>query len=230
MGVSFIFGGRNYQPSADKRVSQHNKEMMKFVFYGLFLCATPSLFAFTEVGVEFSRDRLKYGDTKQNRRTTDTYSGTLAFYLFSYTAIEGYYSKISQTTEESYQTSITGSTLIIEGLLNEVETDVYGVGIRQAFAHPKARLRPLISFGYAKQKVHQKTTYTVRNSLDNSQVQFSNTSNPQKSDSSYASFSLQLKLTQMFSVSASVRSVFPSFEFARANENIRYSFGLTCAF
>lgn len=201
-----------------------NKCFKLLIFFSLF---SVEAMAFTELSVEGSYSKKVFGSNRQNDLINQTYSGTIAFYLFSYTAIEFNYMKSDEETTERTEIETTEESVIFKGYTTNVENEVMGVGIRQALAGRKSAIRPLISIGYAKQKVSDSTEYRYELESTGQQIRLKSATNTVTSDSVFGSFSLQFNLTQRMKVSASVRTVFPAFDFEQAQDYLKYTLGLT---
>jgi hypothetical protein len=192
----------------------------------LFLFASQAM-AFTELSVEGSYSNKVFGSSRQNDQITKTYSGSVAFYLFAYTAIEFNYMESEEETIERTELSTSEDSVIFKGYRTVVKNTVRGIGIRQAFASRKSRIRPLISLGYARQKVQDSTQYTYELISTGQEIKLKSPTNKFESDSVFASLSIQFRLTAAMSLSTSIRTVFPAFEFDQARDYQKYTIGLT---
>lgn len=186
--------------------------------------------AFTELSFEFSYDKQVYGNQKQNKQTSRDYFVSVAFYLFEYTAIELNASQGEEETLENNVIPVTGTDVSIIGLSTRVQSKTYGLGIRQSFAKRGAFLRPMISLGYANQRLTDQTTFTFRDNSTGVVQSFKDPENKERSDSVFASFALQLQLTKLLSIKGSVQSVFPAFEFDRISDDLKYTAGFSWIF
>ncbi len=200
-----------------------------FFTFGCLLLGIKS-FAFSELTAEFGYGRHVYGTHDQNTELSRTYSGSLAQYFFETTALEFNYSYDSEVTTENDTVSISGTGYSIVSMQNTVNTTVYGIGLKQALAGRKAFIRPVFSFGYAKQFLESWTDYTFQN--DTTKSRFTTKQGPYKgrSDSAFAAFSLQLKMTETFSLEGTIKTVFPAFKTGLAKNNIKYTAGFTWFF
>lgn len=183
--------------------------------------------AFTEISVEGSYSNKVFGSSRQNDQITQTYSGSIAFYLFSNTAIEFNYMESQTETIERTELATSEDSVIFKGYKTNVRNIVRGIGIRQAFAGRNARIRPLISLGYAKQKVRDSTQYTYELISTGQQIKLKSPTNEFEDDSVFGSLSIQFRLTKTMSLSTSIRTVFPAFEFDQARDYQKYTIGLT---
>jgi len=182
-----------------------------------------------EIALDFGYDRQIYGLKRQNSNVTRTYSAGLSTYIFDYTAIDFNASKSQDiTTENERYTVATGIDLI--GQQNRVSTTVYGVGLKQMFASRSAWLIPGISLGYARQFVEYQSDLTIENTSTSAKTTISGGTTSQKIDSVFGTFSLQFKMTERLSLKASVKTLFPAFEFNKARDNIKYAIGFSWIF
>ena len=186
--------------------------------------------AFTELSFEFGYDKQVYGSQKQNKQTSRDYSVSVAFYVFEYTAIEVNASQGEEETLENNTIPVSGTDVSVISLSTKVESQTYGIGVRQIFAPREAIIRPMFSLGYASQELKDRTTFTFRNNTTGVVDRFSDPQNKERSDSVFASFALQLKLTKLFSIKGSVQSVFPAFEFDRITDDLKYTAGFSWIF
>lgn len=183
-----------------------------------------------ELGFDFGYDRQIYGSDRENKIVDRVYSGSLAWYIFSTTAIEINYSLDQQITTQNTDVAIQGSTLTMTESQNRVETEVYGIGIRQGLLPPSFRLRPMISIGYARQFVKDTTDYSFKNSANGQEISFSDGPYKRRDDSVFAGFILQWQLTKMLAIKGSVRTVFPAFQYNSARDNLKYLVGFSWFF
>ncbi|MGB0455176.1 MAG: hypothetical protein ACPGJV_15820 [Bacteriovoracaceae bacterium] len=198
-------------------------------FLGSLLISLNSL-AFTELNLEGNFSEKKYGDNKQNKEKSTTYSASLAFYLFEYTALEFNYVTSEEETVEKTELLSTDNSLTFLGYTNTVNNEILGIGIRQALAGQKAAIRPLISIGYAKQVVTDRSDYRYRIESSGEEITLSSPKSKVEDNSVFGTFSLQFRLTKMSSLSMSVKTVFPAFEFSRAQEYLKYTLGISMIF
>lgn len=195
-----------------------------FLFFG------PKAYALYELGFDFNYNRQVYGLDQKNKLTNRAYMGSLALYLFTSTAIEINYSDSLRKTIENNSVPISGSTFNVTSVENNVNTRVYGLGIRQALLPSRFRLRPLISLGYARRFTYDSTTYNFYDNSTGRNILYTEGPYKMRDDSVFAAFILQLKLGQAFSIKGSVRTVFPAFQTSRAKDYIEYMAGLSWFF
>ncbi len=186
-------------------------------------------FALFELSGEFGYKTQAYGSARENDITERTYSSSLAMYLFETTALEVNYSYSTSITNEHNRIAVTGTTVNIIGMVNTVESEVFGLGLRQLFASRKSVLRPMLSMGYAKQFVVDYTDITIEDSTG-AVAELRTAQSRSKSDSVFASFSLELRLIKHMALRGSVQTVFPAFEFDKMKDYQKYTAGFTWIF
>lgn len=184
---------------------------------------------FYELSGNFAYDKTVYGSQRQNKLVSRTYSGSVAIYLFMSTALELNYSQSEDIQTDNTNTEIV-SGVRIKSTQNLVGTEVYGVGLRQRLAGKGAWLRPLISFGYAKQFKDSSTEYTILDETSGATTVINVDNGRSRVDSAFGTFTLQIRLTKTFSINGSVRTVFKAFEFDQAQDNMKYAAGFSWFF
>lgn len=204
--------------------------MLRLIVIVISFIFSATAFGFTEISLEGSMSQRVFGSSRQNDQTKKTFSGSVAFYLFSLTAIEVNYTQSEEETIERTELSTSEDSVTFKGYKTNVVNTVTGLGIRQAFAGRNAAIRPLLSLGYAKQKVKDSTQYTYELISTGQEIKLKSPTNTFEDDSVFASFSIQFRLTKTMSLSTSVRTVFPAFEFEEARNFLRYTVGLTWLF
>lgn len=202
----------------------------KILFFFCVFFSTENAFALFEMTGEFGYKTQVYGNDRANDLTERVYSGSIAMYLFERTALELNYSYSDTITDEHQSIPITGTNVNIVGMVNTVETTVYGIGIRQLFADRKAFLRPLLSLGYAKQFTEDYTDITIQNDGGGPITLLRSDESKYQNDSVFASFSLELRLARFLALRGSVHTVFPAFEFDKIRDYQRYTAGFTWIF
>lgn len=200
--------------------------MMKRIVLITALFATLSTQALVEINGEYGLSTQKYGVSRDNEIEATTIGGAVALYLFDSSAIELNYSQTETVTTETDVLSID-STYDLIGQENKVLVYSYGIGIRQAFASRKARFKPSISIGYARQFIKDSTSATFRNNDTGSVFLINGGNSRTRDDSVFGSFNLELRLTQTVSLRGSVKTIFRAFDFDRAQDNVRYLVGFS---
>jgi hypothetical protein len=182
-----------------------------------------------ELSGDFGYDRTVYGADRENRITSRSYSAGLSAYVFDYTAIDLNASRTNDITSVNTRDNV-GTNLDIVGRQDRVESNVFGIGIKQMFAPRTARLIPGISVGYAKQFQEYSSDITAENTVSKVRATFYGGAAKQRIDSVFASFSLQLRMTERLSLRASARTLFPAFDLDKARDTVKYSAGFAWIF
>lgn len=203
---------------------------LRIIFSLIILLAANPAHALFELTGEFGYKTQVYGNDRQNDITERIYSSSVAVYLFEQTALELNYSYSDTITDEHQDIPITGTDVNIVGVVNTVESEVFGIGIRQLFANRKAMLRPLMSLGYAKQFTVDYTDITIQDADGGPTTLLRAEQSKNQSDSVFASFSLELRLMRFLALRGSVHTVFPAFEFDKMKDYQRYTAGFTWIF
>ena len=200
---------------------------LKTIFFLTILFISSNSYALMEMGVDYSYSRKVYGSNRENNTKSTTYSGSWAIYFLTLTALELSFGQTEETTVEKSSIAIDGSTITVTGFKTIVDSKMFGIGIKQALGPKKARLRPAISIGYARQFVEDKTFINYSDSASGISGSLQDSESSARYDSVQASFSLQFFLSQRFSLKGSVRTIFPAFDFDKASDDLRYSIGLS---
>jgi hypothetical protein len=197
------------------------------LFMAIFVLSCSNAFALMELSGSFSYDRTVYGADRQNKAIDRTWRGTLAFFLYNFTAIELNYSLNDETITENETIPIEGYNLNLISTQSKVNNEVFGCGIRQVFAGKNAFIKPSLSIGYAKQFITSTSTATYQDTSDSSVFSFS--ANPSKGrvDSVFGTFTLQFQLTGRFSIKGSVDTLFPANDINQAKDNLKFSAGFS---
>jgi len=193
--------------------------------FSIFLYSQSS-FALIELNGEYGLSTQKYGADRSNNIEATTIGGSVALYLFNLTAIELNYSQTETVTTENNTLRIN-DTFDLISQENNVLVYSYGIGIRQAFASRKARFRPSMSIGYARQFIRDTTEATFRDNDTGQTFSISDDVSKLRDDSVFGSFNLELKLTQTISLRGSVKTIFKAFDFDKAKDNVQYTVGFS---
>lgn len=199
----------------------------KIVFLLTILFLSSNSYALMEMGVDYGHSRKVYGSNRENNTKSTTYSGSWAIYFLTLTALEFSFGQTEETTVEKSSIPIDSSTITVTGFKTIVNSKMFGIGIKQALGPKKARLRPAISIGYARQFIEDKTFINYSDSSNGSTGSIQDSESKSRYDSVMASFSLQFFLSQRFSLKGSVRTIFPAFNFDQAGDDIKYTIGLS---
>ena len=184
-------------------------------------------YGYTELDLDFGYDKQVYGSDRENFQYSRVYSASLAWYWTEYMAIELSFGHGKQFTYESQSYEITGTTLSILGHENSGIDQNFSIGVRQAFSKRGAFIRPILSFGYAKQEITDTTKYTIIDSSTSVSATISEAPQLLENDSVFGSFALSIRITKRFAIKTSVQTVFPAFEFDKAKDDIKYSAGIS---
>jgi uncharacterized protein YhjY with autotransporter beta-barrel domain len=194
-----------------------------------FLILPFKAFSSIELGFDFGYDKQIYGAQRQNNLVSRNYSGGMSFYLFDLTAVDLNASTTDDTTSQNDRYTVaTGIDVIAQQ--NRMKSEVYGLGIKQMLAGRGALLTPIVSVGYAREFVTSSGDITVENTTSKVKTVYNLTETKQRYNSVFGSFILQLKLTERFSLKASVKTLFPAFEFNKARDNVKFSAGFSWIF
>jgi len=194
------------------------------------LLISANLTAMTELGFDFGYSKQVYGYQKQNSTRERTYTGSMALYFLTLTAIEFNYSNSKEITTDNTVVKITGSDYSIMGYQNTIDTNVYGIGLRQSLVGGKSRIRPLISLGYAKQFIKDSTNMTYRNDVTNLGGVVLGNPSKKRQDSVFATFALKFIIGKGLNLQGSVKTVFPAFKMGLAKDYVKYTVGFTWMF
>lgn len=187
--------------------------------------------AYTEVGGSFGYDREIYGSQRENKLTTRSYGGTLAIYFLQATALEFNYTESVRQTKEHTTYSIEDvANVSVIGNNSNMETKIYGIGLRQAFADRGARFRPMISLGYAKQFVESSGDTYYRLESTKQVIRVYQTKTKTRIDSVFGAFQLGIAIYGGLSLNTSIRTYIKAFEFNRAQDNLKFMVGLSWMF
>ena len=206
--------------------------IMKKAFSTIFLSTiflamlSSPAFALFEVSGDYGVKTQVYGTNRDSEIETTTVGASLALYLFKMTAIELNYNESETITDERYVISIDDSYDLTRQK-NTVNIYSYGIGIRQAFASRKSRFRPSISLGYARQFTKDSTIAYFKNMSTGQEFSYTDAVEKYRYDSVFGSFHLELMLTRVFSIRASLKTIFKAFEFNRAQDNLQYMIGFS---
>lgn len=203
--------------------------MKKILILLCLLIPTLSFGLVHEIASEFSYDKKIYGLSRENSNVNRTYGGAFSTYILDYTAIDLNFAYSQDISTENTRYSVTNGIDVV-GQQNRLKTHVFGIGIKQIFAPRTARLIPGVSVGYAKEFVNYQSDLTVEDVPTGTRVTIGQGEVKMRQDSVFGTFSLQLRLTNKFSIRGSVRTLFPAFEFNKARDNLKYSAGFSWVF
>ncbi|MCB9093909.1 MAG: hypothetical protein H6621_02480 [Halobacteriovoraceae bacterium] len=204
------------------------KVLYSVIYLFTFFIITPNLYALVDLSAEYGLSKSIYGEDEQNNLENKTYTGTLAWYVFSTTALEINYSRSDSQSTQNF--TDPGTSLWVSKIDSYITTHSMGVGIRQLLAPVKSSIRPLISLGYAKEIKSYETEYIVIDDTNNSTITVTEDPADEETDSAFATFALEIRLSDHLSLKGSMMSVFPAFEFDKMENNLRYLAGISIYF
>ena len=199
------------------------------ILYIIILILPLKALAFFEFDFDFGYDKQIYGVSRQNSVVSRNYSAGISSYLFDLTALDLNASSTQDITSQNDRYTVATAVDVVSQQ-NRVQTNVFGVGLKQMLAGRGARVTPIISAGYAREFVTSSGDITVENTNSLTRTRFNLTENKQRYNSVFGSFILQIKLTESFSLKGSVKTLFPAFEFNKAKNNIKYLVGFAWIF
>lgn len=201
---------------------------IKILFLFIFIFPFKSIAGTYELDFDFGYDRQIYGANRENSVVSRNYSGGVSVYLFDLTALDLNVSYNNDIDSQNDRVTVgPGWDLVAQQ--NRIKTNVYSIGVKQMLAGRGSRLVPVISAGYAREFVTSSSDWTVQNTVTGAQeVIFKNSK--QRYNSAFGAFTLQLKLTERFSLKGSVKTIIPDFEFSKARDNLKYLVGFAWIF
>ncbi len=194
------------------------KKNLYFILF--FLSFSNSYAAYYDLSFSYAYESQIYGKDRNNSVISKTYSGSVTVYLFELLGIEINYSQGQEITSQPFNTSNLSSV----GYTNKIQSHIFGLGLRQAFASRKSLVRPSLSIGYARQISESSSTFTYWNPYSASLESLLEELPKTDEHSVFATLSLQLKLQ------GSVKTIFEAFEFNKAKDNLKYLVGVSWFF
>jgi hypothetical protein len=192
-----------------------------------------NVFSYVDLGLNYGYSKQILGEDEKNISISESTSGSWAWYLWEYTAIELNYTVINETLTDLHEQVVQlneSNKVIITETTNKIRTTVQGAGIRQALASRKAFLVPMISFGTAKQISQGTSFYKYRVNEETEEYEVENERDAIVVDSGFVSLMLRFTLTQNFGITLSGKTVFPAEDTSKAKNNISYQAGLSWVF
>ena len=201
-----------------------------FLFIVLLILPLKAIAAF-EFDFDFGYDKQIYGASRQNSVVSRNYSVGISSYLFDLTALDLNVSKNEDVTSQNDRYTVsTINNIDVVGQTNNVQTNVFGIGLKQMLAGRGARITPIISAGYAREFVTSSGDITIEDSVTLARTSILSAETKQRYNSVFGSFILQIKLTESFSLKGSVKTLFPAFDFSKARDNLKYLVGFAWMF
>ncbi|MBF0301039.1 MAG: hypothetical protein HQK51_20185 [Oligoflexia bacterium] len=176
----------------------------------------------------YSYSKQTYGEDKHNSVKSTTYSTSIAVYLLQYTGLELNYTYTRDLINENDRYLLSNGISIVS-VENELNTKIYGAGIRQVLAPLTFFIIPAISIGYARQIQTGGTTYTFEDSYGDRATTYS-TRPVAQSDNVFATFVIKIRATRYFTLNGSVKTVFKPFRFSEIEDYLKYEAGFSLLF
>ena len=183
-----------------------------------------------ELSFEGGYEREVYGPDRENNSVERTYSSSLAWYLWETTALEFNYSFVQNVVTEHDEIQYPDYDIAVIGTQSRVEYNIYGIGLRQVLSSPRARFRPMLSIGYAREMIKSYRDITYKQLSTSETAIVSDGPDKLREDSLFGTFILQYYLTRNASLKISVKTTFPAFKFGQARDNIKYLAGFSWMF
>ena len=201
-----------------------------FLFILILILPLKAIAAF-EFDFDFGYDKQIYGASRQNSVVSRNYSVGVSSYLFDLTALDLNVSKNEDVNSQNDRYTVSSiNNIDVVGQQNTVQTNVFGIGLKQMLAGRGARITPIISAGYAREFVTSSGDITIENTGTLARLSIPLTETKQRYNSVFGSFILQIKLTESFSLKGSVKTLFPAFDFSKARDNLKYLVGFAWIF
>lgn len=210
---------------------------MKFLVFIFFISSHAYSYVDFNLGYTYSIKKIDGVVTDTNpepgsaKATSTGYQVNWAWFMWEYTALELNYSATTQRLLDDREVSTldaNGDPLTITEQDSTVVTEVSGVGIRQAFADRKASIIPSIAIGYAQYTTSGSTKYKL--DINGVVVNFESEQDKEVFSSSYVTFSLRFRITQLIGLTLAAKAVMPDFETTEASNNMTYSAGFSWVF
>lgn len=186
------------------------------------------LWAATELDLNYSLERKTYGENSENKVISQTYYASLAYYFFSSTAIEINGSFDHKKTTTTMTAPLPVDSAALYGSINKLKTWTYGVGLRQALASPAAKIRPLLGFGWARQRQNEQNFYLM--DLGGGITQLAGVNHQQEQDVAYVLAALRFTFSAHWAFKLSAVGTFKPFHWKEIDRDIRYLGGLMIIF
>ena len=204
-------------------------KLFNFLFI-IMLILPLKAFAFMEFNFDFGYDKQIYGVSRQNSVVSRNYSVGISSYLFDLTALDLNASSTQDTTSQNDRYTVPNYAVDVISQQNRIKTNVFGIGLKQMLAGRGSIVTPIISAGYAREFITSSGDITFENTSTLAQAKYNLPETKQRFNSVFGSFTLQVKLTERFSLKGSVKTLFPAFDFNKAKNNIKYLVGFSWIF
>jgi len=204
--------------------------MAKFIVFALLMISSSITWAYTELSGEFGYDRNVYGANRENKQTSRSYSGSMALYIFNYTALEFSIQDVKDITNDKTISTYAAEDVAVVKTYSTVKHNMYGIGLKQSFASKNAFIRPSISLGYARQYTRSSRAVTYEVLSTKNQVELQDTPTKERYDAISAGFTLAINLARGFGIQGSVKTTFPMFKMNQASDSLKYLAGINWMF
>lgn len=214
--------------------------ILKVIMFLLLVGLTGQAYSYVDLNLSYTYSvrRIDGVETPSNpepggaQTTTTGYSINWAWFMWEYTALELNWSATTQRLVDDRAITVTDSatstSYTIEEQDSTVVTEVSGVGIRQAFASRKATIVPSLAIGYAQYTTSGLTKFRIN--VNGTRFVSENAQEKEVFSSSYASFSLRFRMTQLMSLTLAAKTIMPEFDTSQADNNVTYSAGFSWIF
>ena len=198
---------------------------MRIVFSLVLLAISSVCYSLTEYELSYNYQKQVYGIQRENLQVGRNGSVDISYYITGYTAIEIGYGRGRMETyiDSSNDGNVSGVAVVKQFTLLEEEN--YRLSLKQALAPPSSWIRPFLSLGYANQKLTNQTKYDLKSG--GSIFSIVGEAEESENDSIFGSFSLSFGVSRAFSISTSVQTIFPAFEWNKAKDSLKYFAGVS---
>jgi len=209
--------------------------MKKILFPVLFLISF-NAFSYVDMSLNYTHSMRKVEGIETDAEpdpgaaitTNSGYTVNWAWYMWEYTALELNYSHFTERLVDDRALSASDGSFTILETDATVITEVAGAGIRQSFANRKSAIIPSLSIGYAKYTTS--ATKTTKVDIGGTVYEVNDEQEKEVFSSSYASFSLRFRFTQLMGFTLAAKTIMPDFETKEAENNVTYSAGFSWIF
>lgn len=230
-----MYWGNLHGIHTDKKVPRIKEYVMKIAV--LILLFSTSALAYVDFNLSYTASLRRVDGVKTitnpnpggAQTSTTGYLFNWAWFMWEYTAIELNYSSTVQRLVDDREMATASESITIKKQDSSVVTQVSGIGIRQAFANRKSTIIPSIAIGYAQYTTSGSTKYTL-DASGIGEVVIEEEQDKEVFSSSYASFSLRFRFTQLMGLTLAAKTVMPDFESDQASNNMTYSAGFSWVF
>jgi hypothetical protein len=212
--------------------------LLKLTILFSLLLTSVSAYSYVDLQVGFSHSTRRVealdagGDIDKDGgeaiATNKGFNVNWAWYLWEYTALEFNYAESEQRVKDDRIAVSSDGNTTFSNIDSLIKTKTQGIGIRQTFASRKARFIPSLSVGYARYTTSGQTNYKFSTGGVEDEVTIDR--EDEVVNSSYATFTLAIRITKRMRLTLSANSIVPGVEIDQADKNITYSGGLSWVF